>query len=126
VPIDKMKVAFKGKFIKESTFIKIVGTLKDNDTLNFIGTPEERQVKMPQEEIKFKEDLTDQERAEIFKENQTLNDLPAGMVNLGNTCYAASTFQMLKRIPEFTDIIYNFNDINPTKEVRLLNELKNT
>jgi len=82
-----MKVAFKGKFIKNTTFDKIVPTLKTNDTLMFIGTPEEAQVQMPKESTKFKEDLTDAERAEIYQEAQNqLSDYPAGITNLGNTC----------------------------------------
>mmetsp|Transcript_53511 Transcript_53511/g.44924 ORF Transcript_53511/g.44924 Transcript_53511/m.44924 type:complete len:185 (+) Transcript_53511:118-672(+) len=122
-----MKVAFKGKFIKNTTFDKIISTLKLNDTLMFIGTPEESQVKMPIEFTKFKEDLTDAERAEIYKDaDNTLTDYPAGLVNLGNTCYAASVFQMLKRVPELTDVIYNFNDNSPNKENRLISDIKNT
>jgi len=81
-----MKVAFKGKFIKANTFESIVVKLKENDTLTLIGTAEEHQVKVPTKEVRFKEDLTDQERAEIFKDTVAVGDLPAGLVNLGNTC----------------------------------------
>jgi len=86
IPIERMKVAFKGKFIKENTFSQIISKLKEGDTLTLIGTAEQNQVKMPTETVKFKEDLSDQERAEIFKENVGLGDLPAGLMNMGNTC----------------------------------------
>lgn len=121
-----MKIAFKGKFIKDLTFNDIISKLKENDTITLIGTAEQNQVKIPSEKIKFKEDLTDAERAEIFKDNVAVGDLPAGLVNLGNTCYAASTLQMFKRVPEFADLLYTFNDINPTKAVNLVNNMKST
>jgi len=100
-----MKIAFKAKFIKENSFVLITSKLKDENTLTLIGTAEDKQIKVPSQHIKFKEDLTDKERAEIFKETVAVGDLPAGLANLGNTCYAASTIQMLKRCPEFTDLI---------------------
>jgi len=50
--------------------------------------------------------MTDDEKAELYKDAQlALTDYPAGMINLGNTCYAASVFQMFKRVPEFTDLV---------------------
>jgi len=33
---------------------------------------------------------------------------------------------MFKRSPEFTDIIYNFNDNTPNKETRMISDIKST
>lgn len=33
---------------------------------------------------------------------------------------------MFKRVPEFTDIIYNFNDNTPNKETRMVSDIKST
>jgi ubiquitin carboxyl-terminal hydrolase 14 len=61
-----------------------------------IGTPsgDSSAIVAPTEKIKFAEDLTEAERAKLE------GAIPAGLQNLGNTCYLNSTLQVLRSIPE--------------------------
>ena len=55
-----------------------------------MGTAIGNELKKPEKMIKFVEDMTPEERARILHE-KTGETLPAGLENLGNTCYMNAT-----------------------------------
>ena len=84
-----------------------IGVLKDDQDLSkcklkeglqimLMGTAEV--VEQPQEKVVFVEDMTSDQLAEKGV------TFPAGMVNLGNTCYMNSCVECFRHMPEFRDI----------------------
>lgn len=92
---ERQKILVKGGQLKDDADMSKLG-LKAKQVLMVMGTPSggAGELVRPKEQIKFVEDMTEAEQA------QQVGATPAGLMNLGNTCYLNSTLQTLRAIPE--------------------------
>lgn len=106
VPKDRQKLMAKGAW---------TGTLKDETDLSTTQLREGHQVMLmgsaevvaaPKESIKFVEDMT--------LEEQALKGaiIPAGLVNLGNTCYMNATVECFRYMPEVREALASSHSMN--------------
>lgn len=98
----------KGKVLKEGMDLESLA-LKEGTTLLMMGTREGQEMKKDESNIKFVEDMTPEEKAKFLKE-KTGEALPAGLENLGNTCYMNATVQCLKRVNELKESLVNYQN----------------
>lgn len=95
---ERQKVMMKGSVLKDDDWGNL--KLKDGALLLMMGTADELP-QAPAEKPVFMEDMSEQQLASAL-------ELPAGLTNLGNTCYMNATVQCLKSIPELRDALKNY------------------
>jgi len=95
---ERQKVMIKGKIVTDDSWEEF--PVKDGVQLLMMGAADEIP-EAPKEKVAFMEDMNDNELSQAL-------DLPAGLSNLGNTCYLNATVQCLKTVPEFRDVLSSY------------------
>lgn len=88
VPPERQKVMMPGKILGDTDYDGI--KLRDGATVMLMGTAEE----LP------KMDVSEAIIDEVKPPAESKVELPHGIVNLGNTCYASAAVQLLYSVPE--------------------------
>ncbi len=103
---ERQKILVKGGQLKDDTNLATLGA-KPGQTFMMMGTPSsggnDGALERPKEKMKFMEDMTE---AEVARQEGAT---PAGLQNLGNTCYLNSTLQTLRSVPELQDELLSYS-----------------
>ncbi len=102
---DKQKLLMGGKNLKDDQTLDVSGA-KHGSVVQMMGNAVGNWVK-PDVQFTFVEDLSASQQAAV------LARVPAGLSNLGNTCYMAATLQSLRSVPELTDALKQFHTGTP-------------
>lgn len=100
VPIERQRLMFKGTVIKDDNWPD--NFQPEPDSMFMLMGSSEKIPEPPVEKPKFVEDMSENELAVALQ-------LPAGLNNLGNTCYMSATVQCLKTIPELREALNKFD-----------------
>jgi ubiquitin carboxyl-terminal hydrolase 14 len=104
----------KGKILKDDTDWSSYPGIINGAVLMLMGTAEGNELKAPDKQIVFVEDMTAEQKAKALQE-KTGVVIPAGLENLGNTCYMNSVVQSLKRVNELKGYLKNFELNNESR-----------
>ncbi|KAK5199036.1 deubiquitinating enzyme [Exophiala xenobiotica] len=101
---ERQSLLIKGGKLKDDTDLSKLNA-KPGQIFTMLGTAssEGSAIVAPVEKPKFLEDMT---AAEIAAQEGAI---PAGLQNLGNTCYLNSTLQVLRSIPEMQEGLKTYN-----------------
>lgn len=100
VPIERQRIMCSGLMIKDDAWPEKL-KITETTTMMLMGSSEVIP-KAPVEKPKFLEDMSENELAAALC-------LPAGLTNLGNTCYMSATVQCLKTVPELREALKRFD-----------------
>jgi ubiquitin carboxyl-terminal hydrolase 14 len=91
----------KGASVKDDSWDSVKAKIKPGATFLLMGSKEEDIPAPLMASTQFIEDMDESELQAALK-------LPAGLTNLGNTCYMNATIQCLKTVPEFCQALTEF------------------